>query len=212
MKIALNANIDNFYRRLSTFECESLVVDKNELRPRYGSVFTNSTLERLKENSTLVSFLSHSLEYLKKYPNDAEQIAHFLMGKVDNLPARWNSVFVFDIINFSIPKDIKNILYNILRVHRYTCFGKREAPEKTIAKLQALENKILSKNNSNDSIYELIDFSSNDSGEESGYYIPIPMQEYKKERSKTLINNSDYFSDNSLEHEYSSTNSFHKTN
>lgn len=98
----------------------------------------------LRDNEDLKSFLPKALKHLRQNPQDAEQIAHFLMGKNNNLPLSLGKLPTFS-------QKTKTILFNTLRTHRYTngitgLFGKPEDSAKTIAKLEALNKKLYGEN------------------------------------------------------------------
>ncbi|VVE85960.1 hypothetical protein [Pandoraea sputorum] len=66
-----------------------------------------------------------------------ERVAHYLMGKLTVLPKGLAKP------EPDIPKEVKNELRNLLLTHRYGVVGRSETPEKTIAKLYALDLKLL---------------------------------------------------------------------
>jgi hypothetical protein len=142
----MKINLNRFHTRLDNFNnkdiTDSMMMDQSMFNnfSSFGSasVKLNESLEKLKENPALSSFLTHAIAHLALHPTDSEDIAHFLMGKTNYLPARISPQFKFDAKTRPVSNNIRKMLYNLLRVHRYRLFGKREAPEKTIAKLQAL--------------------------------------------------------------------------
>lgn len=88
----------------------------------------------LRRCDALKEFLPEAINFLKKDGNHihSECIAHFLMGKVDYLPPGLN------LRRSEIPNEIKSVLFNLIRTHRYGVFGKIENSLKTIDKLSEL--------------------------------------------------------------------------
>lgn len=89
-------------------------------------------LDRLGETKSLKDFLNFANKHLKKNPTDATKIAHYLMGKVDDLPTNLKHPTP------GLTKEQKAILYDVLRTNRYGLLGIAEANEKTIGKLAKL--------------------------------------------------------------------------
>ena len=87
-------------------------------------------------NEQLKKFLERALNHLNKVKkNDAEHIAHFLMGIKTDLPTELSD------INLTLDDKQKKHLHNALRTNRYGLFGKEEAT-KTIEKLTALQEEV----------------------------------------------------------------------
>jgi hypothetical protein len=117
-------NINAFNRRLTKLQTER------------NKIYFNN----LQNDEELKKFLPRVIDHLQSNPDDGEHIAHFLMGKRNDLP-----LSLVDKPNLS-PQN-KATLYDLLRTHRQTTgilgwFGKVEASEKTIAKLQELNTKL----------------------------------------------------------------------
>ena len=119
---------------------------------KVDNVFSNLSLQartRLSElaigrkgefdfnNEKLKEFLEKALNHLKQAANqnDAEHIAHFLMGIKTDLPTALNA----RALDFN--DEQKQHLYDVLRTNRYGIFGK-EKNEKTIEKLNALYEEV----------------------------------------------------------------------
>ncbi|MEY3721462.1 MAG: hypothetical protein RL618_1981 [Pseudomonadota bacterium] len=93
----------------------------------------------LGQHPDLVDFLQTVTNYLANNSTEAMPVAHFLMGKADQLPAGLNP-----------PKNTltlrqKEILYDVLRTNRYGSLGIREADQKTIDKLTRLRELLKDK-------------------------------------------------------------------
>lgn len=88
-------------------------------------------------NEKLKEFLEKALNHLKQATNqnDAEHIAHFLMGIKTDLPTALNATA------FDFNDEQKQHLHDALRTNRYGIFGK-EKNEKTIEKLKALKEEV----------------------------------------------------------------------
>lgn len=101
---------------------------------RFDTLESSDIQDMLKNCSELKSFLPKAIEFLNRNNQTrAEEVAHYLMGKVDFLPDGLNAP------EDGIPKDVRDALRDLLRTHRY-CFT--EASEQTIAKLKALNDKL----------------------------------------------------------------------
>jgi hypothetical protein len=93
----------------------------------------------LGQHPDLVDFLQTVTEYLANHSTEAMPVAHFLMGKADQLP-----------VGLNLPKNTltprqKEILYDVLRTNRYGSWGIREADQKTIDKLTRLHELLKDK-------------------------------------------------------------------
>ena len=88
-------------------------------------------------NEKLQKFLKSALEHLSEAmnKNDAEHIAHFLMGIKTGLPKGLEATDV------GLNDEQKRHLHDALRTNRYGIFGK-EKNEKTIEKLIALQEEV----------------------------------------------------------------------
>ena len=98
----------------------------------------NSKLAILKNENGLRVFLKNAIYHLDEYPEDAEHIANYLMGKRKILP----NAFSHNINNTDISKNCKNVLYDLIRTNRYGFFGITEAHNKTKDKLNELYRKL----------------------------------------------------------------------
>jgi hypothetical protein len=88
-------------------------------------------------NEKLQEFLKKALIHIeqKTNRNDAEHVAHFLMGIKTDLPKG------LDRGDLSLNDEQKKYLHSAIRTNRYGIFGK-EKNEKTIEKLKALNEKV----------------------------------------------------------------------
>ncbi len=118
-------------------------VDKScsNLSLRADTRLSELAIERGKEfdfnNKKLQTFLHKALNHIKQTANqnDAEHVAHFLMGIKTDLPQGLGTT------DPGLNNEQKKQLYNTLRTNRYGIFGK-EKNEKTIAKLNALYEEV----------------------------------------------------------------------
>lgn len=134
------------HNKLLDFSPGELLVTKAD------KVFSNLSLQartRLSElavekqgefefnNEKLQKFLKSALEHLSKATNknDAEHIAHFLMGIKTDLPKNLPAT------DLKLNGEQKQHLHNALRTNRFGIFGK-EKNEKTIEKLSALQEEV----------------------------------------------------------------------
>ena len=93
----------------------------------------------LGKNPDLVDFLEKLTEHLATHSAEAMPVAHFLMGKSDQLPAGLHPP------KNPLTSRQKDILYDILRTNRYGSWGIREADQKTIDKLTRLHELLKEK-------------------------------------------------------------------
>lgn len=82
----------------------------------------------------LRTFLPRAMVFLAERPECARLVAHFLMGKADYLPRELSAP------RPAMHDDVKLVLHDLLRTHRYGCFCKEEPQEKTLEKLRMLND------------------------------------------------------------------------
>lgn len=89
----------------------------------------------IKSCEPLWTFLPAAIDFLTREGNGGhnEDVAHFLMGKVNYLPEGLQA------LNPAIPPEVKKLLAGLLRTHRWGVVGRAESTQKTISKLQALQ-------------------------------------------------------------------------
>jgi hypothetical protein len=112
-------------------------------------------LDKLSNCKELQFFLPEAITFLTKNngenQNHAQQVAHYLMGKIDYLPK-----------NLQEPKkpispDVKKILYDLIRTYRYFL---PEAPGKTIEKFKDLMERAFKKEDG-ESNNDVVDLTEN---------------------------------------------------
>jgi len=98
----------------------------------------------------LRSFLEIALKKMKEqgspHEDFGEQIAHFLMGKRDYLPVGLAEIYPPEKLaqlKTELTEEVKDIVYDVLRTHRYGCFGKKEASEKSIKKIEHFYDELV---------------------------------------------------------------------
>ncbi len=93
----------------------------------------------LAKNEELKKFLPKAIEFLKAQTDGkiSENVAHYLMGKITELPAQLSEQ------KLSVPDEIRKELFDVLRTHRNGMFGIEESSDKTIAKLEKLNECIV---------------------------------------------------------------------
>ncbi len=89
---------------------------------------------KLQQNNELKNFLEEAITYLKENKQDSELVAHFLMGKTNDLPEGITKTLQLTMAE-------KNTLYDLLRTHRYNSgilswFGKPEEAKKQFVSLK----------------------------------------------------------------------------
>lgn len=105
----------------------------------------NNPIDTLKQNKALRAILNIASEYLKDsdHSNDAEKIAHFLMGKISykQLPEEFKNTCNKSNIKLEEYNDskLKDAVNDLLRTHRYFL---SEKSNKTIEKINELNNKL----------------------------------------------------------------------
>lgn len=102
----------------------------NDLTPRERDSIQNC--------AELREFLPRAINFLQEPHGHiySQEVAHYLMGKIDHLPEGLEPPCR------EMPRPIKTLLHDLLRVHRHQWLGKSEAWEKTINKLQFLNNQL----------------------------------------------------------------------
>ncbi len=125
----MNNNIRGITSRYALLE-----INKNNSKL---AILNNSKLAILKNENGLRVFLKNAIYHLDEYPEDAEHIAKYLMGKRKILPNAFSHN-----INTDISKNCKNVLYDLIRTNRYGFFGITEAHNKTKDKLNELYRKL----------------------------------------------------------------------
>jgi hypothetical protein len=129
-----------------TSQLAELLVTKVDKSCRNLSLQTQTRLSELAiekkdgfnfNNKKLQEFLKKALNHLEHSANknDAEHIAHFLMGIKTDLPKG------LDREDPSLNDEQKKYLHSAIRTNRYGIFGK-EKNEKTIEKLKALNEEV----------------------------------------------------------------------
>jgi hypothetical protein len=110
---------------------------------RFDALESAEATHVLKTCEGLQEFLPQVITFLEADDNArfAEDIAHYLMGKVDYLPDVPGRP---DPPATPISPDVKTALYSLLRTHRHGIFGRKEEPAKTIEKLKALYDRVSS--------------------------------------------------------------------
>lgn len=105
---------------------------------------TPEDLNTLSSCSDLKEFLVDICAYLREYPQYAESVAHYLMGKVDYLNINtWTYSYLQAPGRLpGIKAEHNRVLSNLLRTSRYGVFGHRESSSKTITKLENLEKRL----------------------------------------------------------------------
>ena len=89
------------------------------------------------------NFIGTAIGFLKREggvnQHHAENIAHYLMGKADasRLPIELRGV-PWGTIPAELLEEVSQTLHEVLRTHRFGFFGLREAPQKTLMKLEFL--------------------------------------------------------------------------
>ncbi|AKK24952.1 hypothetical protein [Pandoraea oxalativorans] len=107
------------------------------LKKRYDAL-GDKARHSLASCTSLREFLKDAKEFLSgDNARFNERVAHYLMGELSVLPKGLAKP------EPDIPVEVKNELKKLLRTHRYGIFGITETPEKTIAKLYALDLKLL---------------------------------------------------------------------
>ncbi|HYD80124.1 MAG TPA: hypothetical protein VEC06_09980 [Paucimonas sp.] len=136
----------------------------------FNSRFT--TLKRAGNSEILINcnglrdFLPRAIDFLRSLNNTdehehervSEKVAHYLMGKETHPPVGLTPPL------FGIATNVKTVLYDLLRTHRYGIFGETESFDKTFAKLEALNKHLMNENievnaqptNSNDAVEPLV--------------------------------------------------------
>jgi hypothetical protein len=89
----------------------------------------------------LQEFLPRAIAFLNAGDNVrfAEDVAHYLMGKVDYLPSGMDEL---DPPRRPIPANVRETLSDLLRTHRFKLNCNKESPTKTVEKLHALLTRI----------------------------------------------------------------------
>lgn len=124
----------------------SVVSSQNSLKDYRGRLdaITQDDWDSLSLRLNLKEFLSEICVYIEKRPEHAENVAHYLMGKTDDLRIEADVHKIMELTELlpSLESHQKIMLYDLLQTHRYGVFGSKELCDKTIEKLKALAERL----------------------------------------------------------------------
>jgi hypothetical protein len=122
-------------------------VNTSAFEGRLNASSASKALENFKSNGTN-KLIEECVIFMRDNSNrkDSEQLVKYMMGKTKQMPSHFKAACS------AMPKETQSMLRDLLRTER---FGfKKESFEKTLAKLEAMDNK-LKDNQANESTKKL---------------------------------------------------------